>query len=200
LTFQPKDEYTQNLKSKLKLKDKKIILFVGRLSYYKGWTFLIHALKEVKKEIKDIVLLIASGYNKEVERFAQDLSIEIKFTGWLSWEMMPNVYNLADLTVVPSIYPDPAPATLFEAMAVKKPIIASIYGGANEIIKDEYTGLLVNPYNTEELAFGIKTLIRDERLCQKLKEAGFKRLNEKFHIKINVKKRLQLYQELICKN
>jgi glycosyltransferase involved in cell wall biosynthesis len=75
---------------------------------------------------------------------------------------------------------------LLEAMACRKPVIASNVGGVPYVIEDGYNGLLFEKENVDDLAEKIKLVLSDNELAEKLAENGYmyvrKNLSEKNYI------------------
>jgi glycosyltransferase involved in cell wall biosynthesis len=103
----------------------KRVLYVGRLDSRKGVDILIHALKLLIGSIK--ATLIVAGEGKEREKLCQladSLSIPVDFIGAVPHESLPEIYNSADLFVLPSLY-EGHPLVALEAMACGTPTIVS---------------------------------------------------------------------------
>ncbi|MFN3528055.1 MAG: glycosyltransferase, partial [Candidatus Altarchaeaceae archaeon] len=115
----------EKIKEKLNLKDKKVILFVGRLVKYKGVKYLIEAFKKVEKEINNVVLLIIGDgiLRKELETLANN-DKNIKFLGKI--KNLNPYYALCDIFVLPSITRQEAfGIALIEAMYFSKSCITT---------------------------------------------------------------------------
>jgi glycosyltransferase involved in cell wall biosynthesis len=82
-----------------------------------------------------------------------------------------------------------------EAMAAKKPVIATCFGGAREVVEDGKTGYIVNPYNTAEFVKCLKDILLDRQLQADFGQAGFLRVKEKFDIHFQI----QAYEDLYRK-
>ena len=103
----------------------KIVLYVGRLDSRKGVDILIHAIKLLDRNIK--TRLIVAGEGKEREKLSQladSLSIPVNFIGAVPHESLPEIYNSADLFVLPSLY-EGHPLVALEAMACGTPTLVS---------------------------------------------------------------------------
>jgi glycosyltransferase involved in cell wall biosynthesis len=70
--------------------------------------------------------------------------------------------------VVPSIWPDPLPGTVREAMSMGKAVIGSAAGGIVDMVRHETTGLLVAPGDVAALRDAMARLIADVQLRQRL--------------------------------
>ena len=98
----------------------KIVLFTGRFTQEKGIKELLLAFKNVNHE--NAKLLIVGGYyfgsgmvskfETEMRELALSMKDKIIFTGFIEYNMIPELYALADIVVIPSIWDDPAPLTV----------------------------------------------------------------------------------------
>ncbi|MDO8558894.1 MAG: glycosyltransferase family 4 protein, partial [bacterium] len=152
----------RKFKKKHGLSGQKIVFFGGRISGLKGWGQINQAMSIVKKEVPKAVLLVAGKEG----------------IGWLEGDELKAAYWSADIVVVPSIYLDPFPRSNLEAMACKRPVIATCYGGSPEIVQDGRTGYVVNPLNAELMAKKIIDLLKNPRKAKKLGQAGYERVKK----------------------
>ncbi|MBW1972734.1 MAG: glycosyltransferase family 4 protein [Deltaproteobacteria bacterium] len=106
------------------------------------------------------------------------------------------IYHLSDIIVVPSTEPESFGLTAVEAMAAKKPVVASAHGGLLDIVIDGETGILVPPNDQIALANAIVKLIEDPLLRKSMGEAGRKRQRELFSIERYVKEFEEVYSIL----
>ena len=82
-----------------------------------------------------------------------------------------------DVAVVPSVYEDPLPRAVMEAMALGKPVVAFAAGGIPELVEDGATGALVDvsPPDIDGLARAILRYVRDPELRRRHGDAGRER-------------------------
>ncbi len=162
-------EPTQEFMQKHGLEGKKIILFGGRISGLKGGDVMLIALRDILKVEPRTVLLLLGTHDAYVEKLERQATLwgirdHLVSTGWLSGGELRAAYHAATLVVVPSLYLDPLPTVVLEAMACGKPVVGSCFGGIQEMITDGETGFTVNPYNKQILADHIiKLLANKER-------------------------------------
>ena len=192
-------EKTAGFRNTCDLNDKSVVLFAGRVSYLKGGEQVLKAMTSVCKALPNAVLLIAGkqdGYGEQMKQMAKDSGIEnsVIFSGWLSREDLMVAYECSNVVVSPSIYLDNFPTVNLEAMAMKKPVIASSFGGSKELVFDGMTGYIVNPLNTEMLAERILELLRDKGKAARMGEAGYQRVADKCSIQQQGQKMLALLQ------
>ncbi|MDR7666075.1 glycosyltransferase [Methanosarcina sp. Z-7115] len=152
--FYPKDPNA--CKNSLNLPtNKKIILSVGNLETIKGHKYLIESVSEVVKWRKDILCVIVGGgklwkkLNQQIKK--NNLDKYVLLTGEKPHDEIPIWMNACDVFVLPSIR-ESFGVVQIEAMACKKPIVATHNGGSGGILISEDYGFLVEPENSAELA------------------------------------------------
>ena len=96
-------------------------------------------------------------------------------------EDIPAVFQTMDLMLLPSQQPDPFPTVILEAMASAKPVIATQFGGAVEMIEAGRTGDLMPPDQVDTAVAIIETWLDKNRL-KIAGEAARKRVLEKFSL------------------
>ncbi|HLG25837.1 MAG TPA: glycosyltransferase [Candidatus Gracilibacteria bacterium] len=146
-----------------------VIVSVAALHPRKGLKHVIEAFAEIKKEAPQTKLVIVGEgpQRKELTECIKKLGVshEVMLLG--KQENIPEILKSSDLFVLPSVKEAFGIAVL-EAMAAQLPIIASGVGGIPEIIKNNRSGLLVEPGNTEALKTAIQELMKNQPLSQKL--------------------------------
>ena len=192
----------QAFKTKFNIINKKIILFGGRLSREKGGEAAVRALTLVLRTVPNVALIVAGrqdDYAHYMEQLAGELGVgqHIIFTGWLSREDMNLAYASADAVITPSLYFDAFNLFNLEAMAARRPVVGTCFGGTPEVILDGVTGFVVNPLNIEMLGEKIVLLLNNSEMARKMGEAGARRAREKFNIEHQVSQTLAWYQKVI---
>lgn len=150
--------------------NQKILLFTGRLSKEKGIKELLEAISMIKT--KDFKLLIVGSFffgtqikndfENELKGLIEKVKENVVFTGYVPYEEIQKIYAIADIAVLPSIWEDPAPLTIIEAMASGLPIITTASGGIPEYAKNGCAIIVKRNENmTQDLAKEIEKLIKD---------------------------------------
>ena len=152
------------------------ILFVGILAPYKGVNTLIESCHDMNRRTK---LVLIGVKDKNHSYGTTDNTIVIENA---SDNLVREAYSKCRFSIIPSIWPDPCPTVAFEAMAFKRPTIASAVGGLSEIVKHNETGLVVPPNNPSELAKAIGYLLERPALVQEMGMKGYNRLIEHFSV------------------
>lgn len=181
--------------------NKKIILFVGgldRAHYFKGLDYLLKAFQLINGQSENIVLVVVGGgelknyFIKQAETLA--ISNKVIFAGNVNNNDLIKFYNMSDVLVLPSVDKTEAfGMVLLEAMACKKPVIASDLPGVRTLIKNGINGFLVQPKDINELSKKIKKILNDENLALEMGENGRKKTEEKYSWKKIVSKLEKIY-------
>ena len=191
------DEIKEKVKKIREKYGPKIILFVGRLIYYKGLEYLIQAMKSVDAKL----LIIGEGHLKEnLQKLVDKLKIENKvfFLGKVSNSGIVGYFYACDIFVLPSVEKTEAFGLVqLEAMACGKSVVnTNLPTGVPYVSLDKITGATVPPKDAKALAGAINNLLNNESLRKKYGENGRKRVEKKFTKKIMIKRVLNLYQNL----
>jgi len=149
------------------------LLMVGLVDdYYKGFHILRSACHKLVRRGFRINLMVTSH-----RRFPEDF---IHSLGWLPPSKLAEIYQRADICVVPSIWPEPQGIVALEAMASGKPLVASDIGGLKEVVQDGVSGLLFKPGDSEDLAGKLTKLIEEPELRRELGKRGREEAVEKY--------------------
>lgn len=158
-----------------KIKDK-YIFSLRRLDPSKGIDLLIKSFNLIKDEFPDMDLVIAGeGSEKEnLLNLVKELSLEsrISFIGTVSLQKGISLLKGSILTVVPSLSEGGGLVNV-EAQAAGCPVVASNVGGIPEYLMDNYSGLLFESGDINDLADKIKKIIINNNLRKELIEGGY---------------------------
>lgn len=165
------------------------LLAVGRLVEKKGFEFLIQAAAKLTFDFR--LRIIGEGPLRD--RLASlinstGLQDRITLCGARTHAELPGEYADAHAVVVPSVIDstgdrDGLPNVILEAMASRRPVVASdVSAIASAIIPDE-TGLLVPPGNTSALAAALSRIAQEVELCRKLADRARKRAEQEFDVR-----------------
>jgi len=162
-----------------------VLVAAGRLTWAKGYDDLICALELLVKEERNIYCLIA-GEGEFREKLETQigkayLSKRVFLLGYLPRESVLSLIDAGDIFVMPS-RSEGTPIALLEAAVLKKPILATFVGGIPELVKNEEECLLVPSGNIVELVNGIKRLIQDKELSERLGENAYRRVLNDFSL------------------
>ena len=153
-------------------KNKKIVLFVGRLTLQKGIDWFLKAAQQVAIYEPDVLfIIVGDGELKgEAVKLAAQLGIarRVIFTGFLRGKDLAKVYQMADLFILSSVS-EPFGITPLEALKYGTPVIISRNSGVKEVIKG---ALVADFWDTQRIAEKILAVLRYHPLKKKLTEDG----------------------------
>ncbi len=130
------------IKKELKLKDEKVILYIGRLAEEKNVELLIESQVSLAKKYNSKLLIVGSGPDLEkYKKLAKKLKIEknVIFTGAVPWENVPYYYAQASVFATASTS-ETQGLTVIEAMASGLPVIAAEDKAFEGVVVDELNG------------------------------------------------------------
>jgi glycosyltransferase involved in cell wall biosynthesis len=171
-------------KKKYGIKDE-YILFVGNNVPGKNLENLVSAFNHLKRKYNIPHQLVLVGSidllkgRKELLLAAIQQATEIEidkdivFTGFVEHTELPSLYSGASVFVFPS-YCESFGMPLLEAMACGTPVVTSNISAMPEVVGD--AGILVNPYDVEEIAEAVYRVLSKPSLREKLVEKGLERV------------------------
>lgn len=173
----PKDA---ELAETLGVSGKTVIGYVGSLLDYEGIDLLLQAAQKLKAERSDFaVLLVGDGAEREqLEADAHERGLDdiVIFTGRVPHEQVESYYSLVDITPFPRralpVCEMVSPLKPLEAMAMGKAVIASNVQALSEMVEDGVTGILHTKDDVTSLTDGIRDLLDDKGLRDRLGKKG----------------------------
>lgn len=184
------------IKNRLGLADKKIILTIGRLVARKGQDKMIEAMPKILARVPNaIYVIVGDGSDKENLKYRIEglkLENEVLLVGEVSGEKKKAFYQLCDVFVMTPrrIGPDVEGfgTVYLEANQFGKSVVAGRSGGVAEAVVDGVTGLIVNSEDINQIAEAVIRLLVDKNLADKLGAAGKERAEKEFRWKTQAEK------------
>ncbi len=170
---------------------KKIILFPGRLTSWKGHEMFIESLNIFKQKNPDklfFVIILGSDqgrkiYKKKIQRLVEQYRLiqDVLFID--NCEKMPLAYKISDIVTNCSIEPEAFGRVAVEAQAMEKVIVASDIGGSKETIVDNKTGFLFKAGDPNALSDKLAHIFElDETTLKSMGNEGRKNVINKFNV------------------
>ncbi len=170
---------------------KKIILFPGRLTSWKGHEMFIESLNIFKQKNPDklfYVIILGSDqgrkiYKKKIQRLVEQYRLiqDILFID--NCEKMPLAYKISDIVTNCSIEPEAFGRVAIEAQAMEKVIVASDIGGSKETIIDNKTGFLFKAGDAIALSDKLAHIFElNETTLKSMGNEGRKNVIKKFNV------------------
>ncbi|MFF2090008.1 glycosyltransferase family 4 protein [Paenibacillus sp. NPDC058174] len=177
------------LRTQYDVQDKKVILFVGRLSVKKGPHLLIQAMSNVLEEHPDAVLVIVGGkwfsdntidsYGKWLLKLAKPYGSQVLFTKFVPANEIQNYFSMGDVFVCSSQWQEPLARVHYEAMAAGVPVITTDRGGNAEVIRHKWNGYIVRDYtSSDSFADAINYMLTNKEEAGEMASRGRQMVND----------------------
>ena len=185
--------------------DGPVVGTVARLCPVKGQREFLQAAQQVRKEFPRTTFTIIGddlefdgNYRKELERLSRQLGLDnsVQFVGFR--HDAPTLMHAFDVFVLPSSI-EGLPVTILEAMAARKPVVATRVGGVPELVVEGETGLLVPPRDPERLSQAIIDLLQDPDVARCMGIRGRERVRQYFSQEKMLDQVIGLYDAIGCR-
>ena len=156
------------------------VLFVGRVIPQKGPDRLLRAMARVRS-LTDVPMrttIVGGGgssgelteYEGRLRVMARESGLCVDFLPFVAHSETPDLYRRASVLAVPSMYEDPFPLVVFEAMASGTPVVCSTRGGLREAGGD--VAIFADPDDADGFARAIVQLAESPSECERRSLAG----------------------------
>jgi len=165
------------------LAGKKVVLFAGKLTPYKGVDYLVKAAKWIKGEV------IILGQGKELpklEKIVRDQKItNVQFLGHVGSKISKLIafYSRADVFVAPSVWDEPLGLVILESMACETPVVVTRKGGIPIAVKEGRNGLFIKAKRVKDIVEKVNYLLENDEKRIKMGKTARKIAVERFNWK-----------------
>ena len=188
----------RRLRAEFAAPDEKLVLLVGRLVHEKGFQIALEALPNVIAALGNVRFLVAGSGTHEAELRSQATELGLDehgtFLGWIGDDVLHTLYQIADLTVVPSIY-EPFGLVALEAMASGCPCLVADTGGLREVVPHEEVGLRFRSRDPGSLARFATRVLADDELGRRLVAEAYEHVRSFDWVDV-ADRTLSVYEEL----
>ena len=186
---------TEDIDKEFDLKDKKVVVFTGKLTPYKGVKYLVKAAPKIKGE----VLIVGEGPEKKnLKNIVEKEKIKnVRFFGHLgnNTDFLVKFYSRANVFVAPSIWDEPLGLVILEAMACETPVVVTRKGVIPLAVKENKNGLFVKPRNSRDIAEKVNSLLENDERRLKMGKKAREIVEQKFSWEIIGKKFERIYEK-----
>jgi len=185
--FEPRED-DGKIRGEYDLGDRFVCAYVGTIGMASGLGVALRAADRLEQEGRDDVrfLLVGDGAVREdLEAEARAGKLRsVVFTGRQAKSRMPEFLAATDACLVhlsrKDLFKTVLPSKIFEAAAMRKPIVLGVQGFAAELVSEAGAGLCIEPENEVELGEAVTRLARDRALGERLGAAGYERIAKRF--------------------
>ncbi len=165
------------LRTRLRLRDERMVLCVAQKRPYKNLHRLVRALPELAPDVVLVLVGAPTPHEQQLRVLAEELGVtgRVRFQDWLSEEQLERVYRMCSAFVLPSLI-EGFGLPVLEAMLRGVPVACSNTSSLPEVAGD--AALLFDPENQEEVTAAIRRLLDDRALAERLIARGHERAAE----------------------
>jgi len=168
--FDPQRFSTEDLRFGLKLGNKKICVYCGRLDNWAGTNVILRLCHKFDTEDRDIAFVIVGSGAEEGRPFPKNTVM----VGEVPYGKVPEMLAIADVVLVPfpgnEVSRAASPLKLFEGMAMGKAIVASEVDGIKDVILNQESGVLVEPSDIRAWVEAIIGFLNNPSVARKMGE------------------------------
>ena len=171
-----------DVRRRLGLSDRPVVVCVSRLVPRKGQDVLIRALPLVQQRIPDASVLLVGGgpHAPKLRELAASVGVadDVVMTGSVPWEELPAHHDAGDVFAMPcrsrfrGLEVEGLGIVFLEASATGKPVVAGDSGGAPDAVRDGETGYVVDGTSVEQVADRVAALLEDPDRARTMGAAG----------------------------
>lgn len=183
------------LRKDLGIGDRPLIGCVGRLEEQKGLEYFVRAAEEVLTEFPQALFVVIGegSLRRRIQDLISGLHLDesVKLIGERT--DMPGVYASLDLFALSSI-DEGMPMTILEALAARRPVVATRVGAVDRLVIHEKTGLLTEARDIAGLRNAMLRCLRDRAFALELAENGEKHVRDSYSAEAMARNYLTLYE------
>lgn len=181
------------------LEDRPTVGIVARLVRIKDVATFLRAIALLASNVADVqAVVVGDGEEREaLERLASELGLakRCRFLGWQ--RDMPTVYACLDVVALTSLN-EGSPVTVIEALAARRPVVATAVGGVPDVVRDGANGLLVPPRDPAALADALAELLAHPDVAERYALVGQSEMYARYTGQRLVSDMQRLYLDLVA--
>jgi glycosyltransferase involved in cell wall biosynthesis len=190
IDYSPFLDVQSNLRQELQITDDTVLVgMIGRVHFWKGQKYFVELASLIASKNKNVKFIMVGDAFPGYEYLYDEISAQVKEKNLedliinLGYRTdIGNILNGLDIFILPSILPDPFPTVILEAMASGKPVVATMHGGALEMVDDGRTGFLI-PWDNAHLAVDkFVNLINEPQVRSEMGQAGRQKVLNEFSL------------------
>ena len=181
----------EQLRERLGLTDRKVLLGIGRLDPHKGADMTLRALVRIAPDFPELLYVIGGTGRmaQKLQEMVEELGLadQVRFLGFVPEEEILCWYNAADIFAMPSRIGTGEERGIegfgivyLEANACNVPVIGGRSGGVSDAVEDGVNGLLADPLDPEDIARAIRELLVQPEFADRLGRQGRERVMARF--------------------
>jgi glycosyltransferase involved in cell wall biosynthesis len=199
-TLKKSKEELEEKRNELKIPPGPTVVCAARLHISKSLDTFVRTARVVADRIPNVQFILAGDgdESERLEALRDQLLLESNFHFIGARDDIYDIFQLADIVTLCSLW-EGLGFSLMEAMAFGKPVVGTHVAGISEIIENQVNGFLVPTKNPGVMGGSIIKILTQPELAIKMGSASQRILSEKFDVKKNAQKLIDLYQSCLAK-
>lgn len=177
-----------------------IVLYVGRMVREKGVHVLLEAAPKVLAERPGTqFLFVGTGYYlDELKQQAWNMGVaqNTHFLGYVGDEELLQLYKIADVVAIPSLY-EPFGIVALEGMAANVPVVTTDVGGLKDFVEHNVTGISTYAGDSGSMAWGLLQVLRNPELAQQIRATAYDKVNHIYNWKVIADRTHEVYKKVL---
>lgn len=184
-----------------------LIVFTGTLCEKKGVRQLVQAMPRIVAEVPQSRLLLigrdsidpltGASFKSQMEKLIEPrLQPHVKFADFIDNSRLPETLASASVCVYPS-HMEAQGIVIIEGMAMSKAVVTSKTGPGPELVEDEVSGMLCDPYDPASIAAKVVGLLKDPSLRRQIGARARLRAVNKFSVETLVRLNTDFYHRCV---
>ena len=193
------------LRERFGLGDAFVCAYVGTIGMASGLDVALRAARLLEARGRRDIRLVLVGdgaIREELEARARADGLPVLFTGRQPKSSMPDFLAMADVCLVhlarKDLFRTVLPSKIFEATAMRRPIVLGVEGFSAELVTRAEAGLCIEPENEEQLVDALCRLADDRALAARLGEAGHENIARHYDYDALAPRYAELLSELVA--
>jgi glycosyltransferase involved in cell wall biosynthesis len=176
-----------------------VIGTVAMFRHSKGHRVLLRAIPEIlRNEPEAVFLWVGDGVGRAtLQQEIAEAGVRTKVYVAGFREDVPSCLAAMDVVVLPSIKSDGVPQVILQALAMRKPVVASTVGGIPEVIQHQRTGVLVPPNDPQALADAVVQVLRDPQSAAAWAQAGGQLIDTHYALEYMIDRTAAVYTAVL---
>jgi glycosyltransferase involved in cell wall biosynthesis len=193
-----------DVKRRLGLEGRFVAAYVGTHGMAHGLDTILDAAQLLSKDSRIAFLLVGDGAERQrLERRMSDMGLDnVVMLGQQPKQAMPGIWAAADASLIllrrDDLFKKVLPSKMFEAMAMRQPIILGVEGEARELLEQADAGVAITPESAEELAAAVTRLADDPALAAGFGARGEAHVREHYDRAKLATRYLELLEETVA--
>ena len=177
---------------------KKIIATVGNVNPVKGFEFLIDIASEARSLLPDYHFIIAGALHGRQEKYHSQLMRKIRVLGLNNITFLGPVSDVRSILKAADVYIctskfESSPLSVWEAMAMKCPVVSTNVGDVPLYVRDHVNGFIVSERSPQIFASRIKQILSSPNDCETFGINSRRIAMDHLDVKICVRKHINVY-------